>query len=107
MGRRYVGPADATPRREKLLLGTLAVGMLIAAALLADPNADAHPDGHDAGPAVETSYTELLTVDGVDYPVCRVEDCSDQPGQVGVWTSPDDGRRWLSLGEGSSVPITP
>lgn len=40
----------------------------------------------------------LTTVDGVDYPICAVEDCSDQPGQVGVWIN-SAGERWLSLGE--------
>lgn len=46
------------------------------------------------------------TVDGTDYPVCAEEDCSDQPGQVGVWFN--DGRAWLILGEdGGSRLITP
>ena len=52
-------------------------------------HAHAHP-GHDG---------ITVTVDGVDYPVCAVEDCSDQPGQVGVWNDPDTGRGWLSVGE--------
>jgi len=42
--------------------------------------------------------SQTVTVDGADYPVCYVEDCSDQPGQIGVWFS-SDGRAWLSLGE--------
>lgn len=45
-----------------------------------------------------------VTVDGRDYPVCAVEDCSDQPGQVGVWFDPDTGNAWLSVGE-RSYPV--
>lgn len=45
--------------------------------------------------------SSTATVDGVDYPVCSEEDCSDQPGQVGIWTDPDTGTQWLSLGEQS------
>lgn len=47
-----------------------------------------------------------VTVDGVDYPVCEVEDCSDQRGQVGVWTS-REGKSYLELGEDVTLPITP
>ena len=47
------------------------------------------------------SADATMTVDGVDYPVCAVEDCSDQPGQVGVWLDRDTGNWWLSLGERS------
>ena len=49
--------------------------------------------------------TRTVTVDGRDYPVCAVEDCSDQPGQVGVWFD-RSGAAWLSLGE-YSVPVQP
>lgn len=42
--------------------------------------------------------SQTATVDGVDYPLCAVEDCSDQPGQIGIWTNAD-GVQWLSLGE--------
>ncbi|CAM9601767.1 unnamed protein product [Phaeothamnion confervicola] len=48
--------------------------------------------------------SELRTVDGVDYPVCSQEDCSDQPGQIGVWFN-REGAAWLSLGE-RSIPVT-
>lgn len=44
--------------------------------------------------------SEVTTVDGVDYPVCHEEDCSDQPGQIGVWFD-RSGQGWLSLGERS------
>lgn len=45
-----------------------------------------------------------VTVDGVDYPICYVEDCSDQPGQVGVWTNAE-GQSYLELGESITLPI--
>lgn len=47
---------------------------------------------------------EYTTVDGTDYPVCAVEDCSDQPNQIGVWRN--DGRSWLIIGE-ETYPIVP
>lgn len=43
----------------------------------------------------------VLHVDGTDYPVCHVEDCSDQPGQVGMWLNTDTGDWYLSQGETS------
>ena len=49
-------------------------------------------------PANAEPASATATVDGVDYPLCAVEDCSDQPGQVGIWTNAD-GVQWLSLGE--------
>jgi hypothetical protein len=49
--------------------------------------------------------SRTVTVDGTDYPVCAQEDCSDVPGQLGVWFDPDTGNAWLSLGE-YSVPVT-
>ncbi|QHB38111.1 hypothetical protein KIY75_gp84 [Mycobacterium phage Noelle] len=33
------------------------------------------------------------------YPVCFEEDCSDQPGQVGLWQDQDTGNWYLSIGE--------
>lgn len=80
---------QSMPRREKWLLGTLSVAAALVGMAACDPEADAQP-------ATESTYT---TVDGVDYPICTLEDCSDQPGQIGVWISPIDGQRWLSVGE--------
>ncbi|KRD08597.1 hypothetical protein ASE48_08515 [Mycobacterium sp. Root265] len=51
--------------------------------------------------ATAEARSQVVTVDGVDYPVCSEEDCSDQVGQVGVWISPRTGEHWLSLGEHS------
>jgi hypothetical protein len=36
---------------------------------------------------------------------CREEDCSDQPGQVGMWLDKDTGNWYLSLGEKSYLVI--
>lgn len=69
-----------------------AVAAAITAMWLADTEASAAPT---------VNLTELQTVDSVDYPVCSVEDCSDQPGQVGLWLDKDTGNWWLSLGETS------
>ena len=56
--------------------------------------------------SASASPLETTTVDGIDYPVCMVEDCSDQPGQIGVWTSKNDGRSYLIIGEDQTYPIT-
>lgn len=63
--------------------------------------------GHPAEASAETTVnlTELRTVDGRDYPVCAEEDCSDQPGQVGLWEDKDTGNWWLSLGETSYLVV--
>ena len=47
---------------------------------------------------------ELWEVDGVLYPACYLEDGSDSPTLPCVWTSPDDGRQWLTF-EDYSVRI--
>lgn len=51
--------------------------------------------------------TVTMTVDGTDYPVCAEEDCSDQPGQIGVWYSGHLGRWLLELGEGQTYVVQP
>ncbi|MCV7016740.1 hypothetical protein H7I96_03210 [Mycolicibacterium aichiense] len=51
------------------------------------------------------NLTELRTVDGYDYPVCSEEDCSDQPGQVGIWCSKRSGNCYLELGEEATFLI--
>jgi len=55
-----------------------------------------------AEPAVQPFIT--VTVDGTDYPVCDVEDCSDQPGGIGVWFN--GGRGYLELGPTITIPLT-
>ncbi|QFG04563.1 hypothetical protein SEA_JEEVES_88 [Mycobacterium phage Jeeves] len=64
----------------------MALGELYIARVHADPN---------------LTPSQVMTVDGVDYPVCSVEDCSDQPGQIGIWIDQDTGNQWLSQGETS------
>jgi hypothetical protein len=54
---------------------------------------------HTFGPGID------VTVDDRDYPVCDEEDCSDQPGQVGVWYDPDTGEAWLSTGPDYSLHV--
>jgi|JI102314A2RNA_FD_contig_111_259601_length_5021_multi_3_in_0_out_0_14 hypothetical protein len=76
--------SESMPRREKWLLGGLSAVAALVAMAACDPEAD-------ASPATET-------VDGVEYPICEQEDCSDQPGQIGVWIN-SEGERWLSVGE--------
>ncbi|QGJ90982.1 hypothetical protein SEA_BIANCATRI92_84 [Mycobacterium phage BiancaTri92] len=62
--------------------------------------------GHPAKASADTvNLTELRTVDGRDYPVCVEEDCSDQPGQIGLWEDKDTGNWWLSLGETSYLVV--
>lgn len=38
-------------------------------------------------------------------PTCVQEDCSDQPGQIGMWLDKDTGDWYYSAGEGSSFRI--
>lgn len=74
------------------------VATIIAAVAVAiGAMALAQPDEASAEPTV--NLTELRTVDGFDYPVCAEEDCSDQPGQVGLWEDKDTGNWYLELGE--------
>lgn len=83
----------------RLLLPFAAVSAAVVAMLLADPyEASAEPDN-------TVNLSELRTVDGVDYPVCFVEDCSDQPNQLGLWEDQDTGNWYLSLGEDLSVLV--
>ncbi len=78
--------------RHTFARGLAAVGVVsvaLSAAALADP----------------PQPTEMVTVDGQDYPICAVEDCSDQPEQIGVWRSKRTGREFLIIGE-ATYPIT-
>lgn len=49
----------------------------------------------------------VMTVDGTDYPVCHVEDCSDQPNQTGLWYSHHLGRWLLELGPDQTFVVQP
>lgn len=81
--------------KTNLLTIMMAIGAALAAMWLADPEASADP----------VKLSELRTVDGVDYPVCAEEDCSDQPRQIGLWLDKDTGNWWLSLGETSYLVV--
>jgi hypothetical protein len=61
--------------------------------------------GYAAVPAHAEPHGSDVTVDDRDYPVCDEEDCSDQPGQVGVWYDPDTGEAWLSTGPDYSLHV--
>ncbi|WKW87301.1 hypothetical protein SEA_CHARGERPOWER_86 [Mycobacterium phage Chargerpower] len=74
-----------------LLLSLVASGAALAALFLTTVEASATPG-------------DLVTVDGSTFPLCALEDCSDQPNQIGVWTDPDTNQQWLSIGE-RSYPI--
>lgn len=79
--------------RTHIITAAVAAVAAFGAMALADPEASA-----------DTVNLTTLTVDGVDYPVCALEDCSDQPGQIGVWQN-EAGDWWLSLGERSYLVI--
>lgn len=51
------------------------------------------------------AIVQMTEVDGKEYPVCHVEDCSDMPNQIGVWTN-KKGMSFLIIGE-NTYPITP
>lgn len=74
------------PNLTNVLLSLAAAGAAVAAMALAEPP--------------EASARPSQVVD-VTVPVCEVEDCSDQPYQLGVWFDPDTNTPWLSLGERS------
>ncbi|AOT24738.1 hypothetical protein PBI_STASIA_82 [Mycobacterium phage Stasia] len=48
---------------------------------------------------------DLTDIEPSVYPVCVEEDCSDQPGQVGMWLDRDTGNWYLSLGETSLAVV--
>jgi hypothetical protein len=52
--------------------------------------------GVASSPIASASPSSTMTVDGVDYPVCDMEDCSDQANQVGVWFS-NSSDHWLLI----------
>lgn len=56
--------------------------------------AAAHADGGYVVYLSDTTVAQI--VDAV--PVCSEEDCSDQPGQVGMWLDQGTGNWYLELG---------
>jgi hypothetical protein len=57
------------------------------------------PDGRQA--------VFLSDIDGLidQLPVCAEEDCSDQPGQSGMWLDRDTGDWYLELGEAVTLLV--
>jgi hypothetical protein len=76
-----------------VLGGTLALGFVLSPVV---PAGTARADG------IET--VNLSTVPP-GFPTCFEEDCSDQPGQVGIWTDLDTGNAYLELGESVTLLI--
>ncbi|AOZ61326.1 hypothetical protein SEA_DARTHPHADER_86 [Mycobacterium phage DarthPhader] len=84
------------PNLTNVLLSLVAAGAALGAMALADPyEASAEPE--------ETTTVEVDSV-LLDFPVCHLEDCSDQAEQVGVWIS-NEGISYLIVGE-STTRIT-
>lgn len=79
--------------RLAALVAAFGTGAVIAGALLAAAPQD-----------ITVGSDEMTTVDGRTYPVCAYEDCSDVPGQIGVWRN--DGRARLIVGS-DTYAITP
>jgi hypothetical protein len=72
----------------------MSLQVLAEAAIVAAPVAGACP-------APVIALSDLPT----NLPTCSVEDCSDVPMQVGIWTDPDTGDAWYSQGEYSFLVI--
>ncbi|QHB37371.1 hypothetical protein I5G58_gp069 [Mycobacterium phage BirdsNest] len=71
---------------------------------------EAHADetethiGSGAAPGPATiNLTDFGNIDAI--PTCVEEDCSDQPGQIGLWLDRDTGNWWFSTGESSALVI--
>lgn len=86
---------------------TLVAALLAAAALAAPAVAQAEPTEiwvpTENGLRPGILLSEVPDID--TFPVCRVEDCSDQPGQIGLWFDRDLGDWYLSQGERSLLVI--
>lgn len=73
----------------------MAAATAIGIAACNAPEASAAPSVPTAPPTI--NITDIPNIDSL--PVCQVEDCSDQPGQVGVWYSKSTGNWYLERGE--------
>jgi hypothetical protein len=80
-----------------LFYGAAVLGM--AAAKADDITSHWTPDGRQA--------VYLSDVAGLvdQLPVCAVEDCSDQPGQTGMWLDRDTGDWYMEIGEAVTLLI--
>src|SRR5262245_19262377 len=88
---------------KAVLEGSLVLDLLLSG----HANAHAAPIGVDAYAYESEVYLynmydddgdALLSVDGLEYPVCHMEDGSDLPADQlpCVWTSPNSGDSWLT-----------
>lgn len=69
--------------------------------LMTGPPADQpHVGSGDAPGPATINLSEFGNIDAI--PTCVEEDCSDQPGQIGLWLDRDTGNWWFSTGEGQS-----
>ncbi|QFG12587.1 hypothetical protein PBI_TOAKA_88 [Mycobacterium phage Toaka] len=69
----------------RITLTTMVAGAALAAMALADPY-----EAHAEAPSQVVDVT---------VPVCELEDCSDQPNQLGVWFNPSDNTPYFSFGD--------
>ena len=78
----------------KISLGLIAAPIVMAASL-----------GFGGAAHADVMLSDLYTVDGVDYPECATEDCSDQPYGVGVWEDKDTGNWYFTTPEFSTLIV--
>ena len=79
----------------KISIAAIAIGMTIGAGIGAGVS---HAD-----PVRTINLTDIQNVE--ELPVCAVEDCSDQPYQIGMWLDRDTGNWYYSAGEESYLVI--
>ncbi|QHB37799.1 hypothetical protein I5G63_gp058 [Mycobacterium phage Imvubu] len=89
-----------TTAAKRIAFGTglalgLAIGVPAGGWITAQASADPGPATIDLA---DIPHPEAI-------PVCAVEDCSDQPGQIGMWLDTDTGNWWFSTGESSALVI--
>ena len=98
------------------MIGRVVSAAAIVGALMSGGCAIAHADTYACsdgnlylssedcpGKAIPT--VNLSDVPFIDQlPICNEEDCSDQNGQIGVWTS-HVGNSYIELGEGVTVMV--
>ena len=91
-------PTTTAARRIAFATG-LAVGLAIgvpAGGWISEAHAD---------PEIVNTI-DIADIPNIDaLPTCAEEDCSDQPGQIGLWLDRDTGNWWLSVGESSALII--
>ncbi|URC18171.1 membrane protein [Mycobacterium phage Zenteno07] len=88
-----------TTTAKRIAFGTgLAVGLALGLPAGGWLTAQAH-----AEPVPTIDRADIPNIEAL--PICAEEDCSDQPGQIGLWLDRDTGNWWLSVGESSALII--